>query len=58
MISPADPATGINDAQGSAYTNYSALDVATTLVVHLAFGPTTAIIYGLIHSRGGTDLIL
>ena len=53
MIPSADPATGIIGAR-SAYTNYGALDVATTLVVHLDSGPTTAIIYGLTHSRGGT----
>ena len=58
MTPSADPATGIIGGQGSAYKNYGGLDVATTFVVHVAFGPTTAIIYGLIHSRGGTDVIL
>ena len=58
MRPSADPATGIIGGQGSAYKNYGGLDVATTFVVQPALGPTTAVIYGVIHSRGGTDLIL
>ncbi len=57
IIPSTDPATGVVGGQGLAYKNYGALDVATTLVGHLAFGLSTAILYGLLHSRGGTGLI-
>ncbi|MDP8899573.1 MAG: hypothetical protein M3N33_00175 [Actinomycetota bacterium] len=57
VIPSTDPATEVIGGQGLAYRNYGVLDVATTFVGHLAFGLTTAIIYGLLHSRGGTDLI-
>lgn len=57
IIPSTDPATGLVGGQGLAYKNYGGLDVATSVVGHLAFGLTTAIVYGLLHSRGGTDLI-
>ncbi|MDP9384001.1 MAG: hypothetical protein M3P50_02000 [Actinomycetota bacterium] len=49
-----DPATGAIRAQGFAYRNYGALDVATSLVGHLMFGLSTGILYGLLHSMGGS----
>ncbi len=57
VLPSTDPATGVIGGQGIAYKNYGALDVATTFVGHLAFGLSTAILYGLLHSGGGTDLI-
>lgn len=48
-----DPATGVVGAQGFAYRNYGALDVATSLMGHLIFGASTGIFYGLLHSAGG-----
>ncbi len=57
FIPSLDPATGVIGGQGLAYKNYGALDVATTFVGHLGFGLSTAILYGLFHSLGGTDLI-
>ncbi len=51
-----DPATGVVGAQGFAYVNYGALDVATSAVGHLVFGLTTGILYGLLHSAGGSSL--
>ncbi len=57
VIPSTDPATGVAGGQGLAYKNYGALDVATTLVRHLAFGLSAAILYGLLQSHGGTGLI-
>ncbi len=34
-----DPATGVVGAQGFAYNNYGALDVITSFVGHMSFGP-------------------
>ncbi len=49
-----DPETGEIGRQGFAYKNYGALDVATSLVGHLSFGVLTGILYGYLHSRGGS----
>lgn len=57
VIPSLDPATGVIGGQGFAYKNYGALDVGTTVVGHLMFGLSTAVLYGLFHSRGGSDLI-
>ncbi len=49
-----DPATGVIGAQGFAYKNYGALDVATGAFGHLVgFGLSFGILYGLLHSMGG-----
>ncbi len=48
-----DPDTGVVGAQGFAYKNYGALDVATSFMGHLVFGACTGIFYGLLHSAGG-----
>ncbi len=52
IIPSLDPATGAVGAQGFAYKNYGALDVATSAVGHLMFGLLTGVIYGLLHSAG------
>ncbi len=49
-----DPDTGVVGAQGFAYKNYGALDVATSFMGHLVFGAGTGIFYGLLHSSGGS----
>ncbi len=46
--------TGVVGAQGFAYKNYGALDVATAFMGHLVFGAGTGIFYGLLHSSGGS----
>jgi len=51
-----DPDTGVVGAQGFAYKNYGALDVATSFVGHMAFGLSTGIFYGLLHSAGGSGV--
>ncbi len=51
-----DPATGTVGGQGFAYKNYGALDVGTSFVGHLMFGLTTGVLYGLLHSMGGSSL--
>ncbi len=56
MIPSLDPATGAVGAQGFAYRNYGALDVATSFVGHMMFGLSTGILYGLLHSLGGSNL--
>jgi len=45
-----DPSTGVIGAQGFAYRNYGALDVATSLAGHLTFGLVTGVVYGLLAS--------
>lgn len=49
-----DPATRVIGAQGFAYKNYGALDVATSCMGHLIFGASTGILYALLHSSGGS----
>ncbi len=56
MIPSLDPQTGAVGAQGLAYKNYGALDVATSFVGHMGFGLTFGILYGLIHSMGGSSV--
>ncbi len=51
-----DPDTGEVGNQGFAYKNYGGLDVATSLIGHLAFGLLTGIFYGYLHTGGGTGL--
>ncbi len=41
-----DPETGVVGAQGFAYKNYGALDVATSFIGHMGFGLSTGIFYG------------
>ncbi len=53
-----DPETGEVGRQGFAYKNYGALDVATSMVGHLSFGVLTGILYGYLHSRGGSGAAL
>jgi hypothetical protein len=57
IIPSLDPETGVVGGQGLAYKNYGALDVGTSVVGHLMFGLSTAILYGLLHSDGGSNLI-
>lgn len=52
-----DPATGAVGAQGFAYRNYGALDVATSFMGHLIFGLSMGIFYGLLHSMGGSGVV-
>ncbi len=54
MIPSLDPATGTVGNQGFAYKNYGGLDVVTSFVGHMAFGLSTGILYGLLHSMGGS----
>jgi len=56
FIPSIDPDTGEVGEQGFAYRNYGGLDVATTVVGHLAFGLVTGITYGYFHSTGGSAL--
>jgi hypothetical protein len=56
MIPSLDPATGAVGAQGFAYKNYGALDVATSFMGHMIFGLSTGILYGLLHSTGGSGV--
>jgi hypothetical protein len=56
LIPSIDPDTGEVGKQGFAYKNYGGLDVATSLVGHLAFGAVTGILYGYFHSGGGSGL--
>ncbi len=51
-----DPETGVVGAQGFAYKNYGALDVATSFIGHMGFGLSTGIVYGLLHSMGGSSV--
>lgn len=51
-----DPTTGVIGAQGFAYKNYGFLDVATSFMGHMIFGLSTGILYGLLHSMGGSIL--
>ncbi len=48
--------TGAVGAQGFAYKNYGALDVATSFVGHMTFGLVTGVLYGLLHSLGGSGV--
>jgi hypothetical protein len=57
IIPSLDPETGVIGGQGLAYRKYGALDVGTSVVGHLMFGLSTAILYGLFHSQGGSTLI-
>ncbi len=57
VIPSLDPATGIIGGQGLAYRRYGALDVGTSVFGHLMFGLSTAVIYGLLHSDGGLELV-
>ena len=57
-IPSTDPETGVVGAQGLAYKNYGALDVITSLVGHLGFGGATGVFYALLHTDGGSGLIL
>ncbi len=57
IIPSTDPETQVIGGQGLAYKNYGALDVATSVVGHLGFGLSMAIVYGLLHSGGGSSLI-
>ncbi len=52
-----DPTTGVIGGQGLAYKNYGALDVATSFVGHTMFGLSTALLYGLLHTGGGPNLL-
>jgi hypothetical protein len=56
MIPSLDPATGVVGAQGFAYKNYGGLDVATSFMGHLIFGLSTGLLYGLLHSMGGSSV--
>jgi hypothetical protein len=56
VIPSLNPETGRLREQGFAYKNYGALDVATSLIGHLAFGALTGIFYGYFHSAGGSNL--
>lgn len=51
-----DPDTGEVGKQGLAYKDYGTLDVVTSLVGHLGFGTATGILYGYLHSGGGSGL--
>jgi hypothetical protein len=51
-----DPETGAVGAQGLAYRNYGVLDVATSFIGHMGFGLSMAILYGLLHSMGGSGV--
>ncbi len=57
MLPSQDPDTGEERRQGFAYKNYGGLDVATSLVGHLAFGAVTGVLYGLLHSGGGSNVV-
>ncbi len=52
----ADPENGEIGKQGFAYKNNGGLDVVTSLVGHLGFGAVTGILYGYLHSGGGSGL--
>ncbi len=56
IIPSLNPDTGNLREQGLAYKNYGALDVITSLIGHLAFGTLTGILYGYLHSTGGSAL--
>ncbi len=56
MIPSLDPDTGAVGAQGFAYKNYGGLDVMTSFMGHMIFGLSTGILYGLLHSLGGSSL--
>ncbi len=45
-----DPDTGVVGAQGFAYRNHGALDVARPFMGRLIFGPCTGLLYSLLHS--------
>ncbi len=57
MLPSQDPDTGEERRQGFAYKNYGTLDVATSFAGHLTFGLLTAILYGLLRSDGGTNIV-
>jgi hypothetical protein len=52
-----DPETGVVGGQGLAYKNYGILDVGTSFFGHMMFGLSTAILYGLLHTDGGSNLL-
>ena len=54
IIPSLNPDTGNLREQGLAYKNYGPLDVVTSLVGHLVFGLSTGVLYGLLHSMGGS----
>ncbi len=56
MIPSLDPATGTVGGQGFAYKNYGLLDVTMSFMGHLIFGLSTGILYGLLHSMGGSSV--
>ncbi len=56
VIPSLNPDTGNLREQGFAYKNYGALDVATSFVGHMSFGVLTGILYGYLHSGGGSAL--
>jgi len=56
MIPSLDPETGAVGKQGLAYKNYGALDVATSFIGHMGFGLSVGILYGLLHSMGGSSV--
>jgi hypothetical protein len=51
-----DPETGVVGAQGFAYKNYGAFDVATSFIGHMGFGLSSGIFYGLLDSMGGSSV--
>ncbi len=56
FIPSIDPDTGEVGEQGFAYRNYGALDVLTSFVGHMGFGLSVGILYGYLHSGGGSGL--
>ncbi len=58
VLPSVDPETNEVGRQGFAYKDYGKLDVATSFVGHMTFGILTAVLYGLLHSGGGPNLVI